>query len=210
MGLFTRTKRSSTSSSAASTAPNSGITTPTAVDNLSHSPTHTSSGTSPPNFAPISKTPSRLTLTKTLTWGKRSKEDKYRRRIESWEREDQNEWDAPTARPHGRRKLCSKKEQEVLRAFEWKVCTEGRESIDGGRSRSCFSGVSPGWESFGEGECCFDTRCRWDWDGALAFICSIGTRMWHICLPLYIWESGQENMDHNILAELGWVGMSDR
>ncbi|PVH82340.1 hypothetical protein DL98DRAFT_586679 [Cadophora sp. DSE1049] len=147
MGLFTRTKRSSTSSSAASTAPNSGITTPTAIDNLSHSPTHTTTGTSP-TFPAITKTPSRLTLTKTLTWGKKSKEDKHRRRIESWEREDQNEWDAPTARPHGRRKLCSKKEQEVLRAFEWKVCA-GRESIDGGRSRSCFSGVSPGCSRMG-------------------------------------------------------------
>ncbi|KAG4416104.1 hypothetical protein IFR04_010747 [Cadophora malorum] len=152
MGLFTRTKRSSTSSSAASTAPNSGITTPTAIDNLSHSPTHTSHNHSTsPTFPPIQKTPSRLALTKTLTWGKKSKEDKHRRRIESWEREDQNEWDAPTARPHGRRKLCSKKEQEVLRAFEWKVCVagEGRESIDGGRSRSCFSGVSPGCSRMG-------------------------------------------------------------
>ncbi|KAK0100481.1 hypothetical protein ONS95_008430 [Cadophora gregata] len=154
MGFFTRTKRSSTSSSAASTAPNSGITTPTAIDNLTHSPTHHSTTTSShistsPTF-PLSKTPSRLTLTKTLTWGKRSKEDKYRRRIESWEREDQNEWDAPTARPHGRRrKLGSKKEQEVLRAFEWKVCGEGRDSIDGGKSRSCFSGVSPGCSRMG-------------------------------------------------------------
>lgn len=37
----------------------------------------------------------------------------------------------------------------MLRAFEWKVCTEGRESIDGGRSRSCFSGVSPGCSRMG-------------------------------------------------------------
>ncbi|KAL5326395.1 hypothetical protein ACEPPN_004079 [Leptodophora sp. 'Broadleaf-Isolate-01'] len=141
MGIFNRTKRSSTSSSANSTAPNSGVTTPTAVDNLSTSPT---SSTSPP--FPLTKTPSRLGLTKTLTWGKRSKEDKQRRRIESWEKEDQNEWDAPTARNRHGRKLCSKKEQEVLRAFEWKVC---RDSMDGGRSRSCFSGVSPGCSRMG-------------------------------------------------------------
>ncbi|KAL2075015.1 hypothetical protein VTL71DRAFT_8795 [Oculimacula yallundae] len=141
MGLFTRTKRPSTSSSAASTAPNSGSTTPTTINTntststLSTSPPTTLS-TSP--TSPLTKTSSRLSLTKTLTWGKKYKEDKYRRRIESWEREDENEWSAPTLRKG--RKIGSKKEQEVLRAFEWKV---RRSSLEGGPSRSCFSGISP-------------------------------------------------------------------
>lgn len=34
----------------------------------------------------------------------------------------------------------------MLRAFEWKVC---RDSLDGGRSRSCFSGISPGCSRMG-------------------------------------------------------------
>ncbi|CZT51815.1 uncharacterized protein RSE6_13016 [Rhynchosporium secalis] len=135
MGFFTRIKHSSTSSSAASTPSNSGSTTPTTA---TPDPSSTILSSSPP---PLTKAPSRLSLTKTLTWGKRSQEEKYRRRIASWEKEDQNEWAAPSARNyHKGRKLC-KKDQDILRAFEWKVC---RSSMEGGRSRSVFSGVSPG------------------------------------------------------------------
>jgi len=100
----------------------------------------------------LSKTPSRLS--KTLTWGTNKKsreereEDKARKRLEDWEKKDEQEWREPSSRRPGRK---SKPHQDLLRAFEWKF-KEGRKSLDGGAdggSRrwsawSAVSGVSPG------------------------------------------------------------------
>jgi hypothetical protein len=130
------------------------ITLPTRSNSssLSHTPTVPSTPTNEEPSTPtpsitLTKTHSKLGLSKTLTWGNRShrKEEKEKKRLEDWEKNDEAEWDKPRAG----RKEKSKQHQDLLRAFEWKF-REGRPSMEGvseGRKWSGWSigsGVSPG------------------------------------------------------------------
>jgi len=108
-------------------------------------PTPTDQASTPTPSITLTKTSSRLS--KTLTWGtnKKSREEreegKARKRLEDWEKNDQQEWKEPSSRRPGRK---SKAHQDLLRAFEWKF-KEGRKSLDaegGGRRWSVWSGVS--------------------------------------------------------------------
>jgi len=87
-------------------------------------------------------------LSKTLTWGSRRKEkerDNREKRLEEWEQHDEKEWVQPKAQRSGKK---SKAHQDLLRAFEWKL-KDGRKSIDGRRSGSMMSGISPGTSRMG-------------------------------------------------------------
>lgn len=86
-----------------------------------------------------------------MTWNtgrKEKKEEKARKKLEDWERRDEEEWRTPGVKYPGRK---SKAHQDVLRAFEWKM-RDGRPSVDsqgGGAKRrwsgwSSVSGISPG------------------------------------------------------------------
>jgi hypothetical protein len=123
------------------------------ASSLSHTPTAPGTptpGTPTQEGTPaitLTKTHSKLGLSKTLTWGHRSqrKEEKERKKLEDWEKNDEAEWDKPRAG----RKEKSKQHQDLLRAFEFKLGGEGRPSLEGGRGRrwsgwSMGSGVSPG------------------------------------------------------------------
>ncbi|KAK2630060.1 hypothetical protein QTJ16_000880 [Diplocarpon rosae] len=164
MGIFRRfTERSSisisTSSSSSSSASPSGCNSPTTTYTLSStrtlspttSPTSTASPTPTPTpFPPPQRSttaPQLRTHSSRLPLGwLRSAEEKQRRRIAAWQREDQNEWDAPTPRERygatGKRKLAGKAHQEALRAFEfrWRENRDGRSEWDRERERA----VSPG------------------------------------------------------------------
>jgi hypothetical protein len=127
------------------------ITLPTRSNSssLSHTPTVPSTPTNEDASTPtpsitLTKTSSKLGLSKSLTWGNRSsrKEEKERKKLEDWEKSDQAEW-------NGRKKPKSKQHQDLLRAFEWKFREgQGRPSMEGGGRRwsgwSMASGVSPG------------------------------------------------------------------
>ncbi|KAE9378680.1 hypothetical protein N431DRAFT_433791 [Stipitochalara longipes BDJ] len=114
---------------------------------LSHTPTVPATptneeGSTPTPSITLTKTSSRLGLSKTLTWGNRKekREEKERKRLEDWEKNDAAEW-------NGRRKPKSKQHQDLLRAFEWKFNAGGMEGAEGGRRWSGWSmasGVSPG------------------------------------------------------------------
>ncbi|KAG9239737.1 hypothetical protein BJ875DRAFT_436248 [Amylocarpus encephaloides] len=107
--------------------------------------------TSTPTPAPDSPT---LTLTKTLTAGSilaktltfRSKTPaekeaiKARKKLEEWQRKDEQEWKTPTNIRY--KKHRSKQHQDVLRNFEWSF---GRTPREGDSSNgSIWSGISPG------------------------------------------------------------------
>jgi hypothetical protein len=94
----------------------------------------------------LTKTSTRLS--KTLTWNSKSskakQEEKAKKRLEDWEKRDEEEWKAPGTKYPGRK---SKAHQDLLRAFEWKRGSfEGSRAGEGRRwsLRSSFSGVSPG------------------------------------------------------------------
>ncbi|KAI9050228.1 hypothetical protein LZ554_006367 [Drepanopeziza brunnea f. sp. 'monogermtubi'] len=113
----------------------------------------------------LRKTTSMLGLSKSLNWGRgrknagssstgsagnnngsssRRAEERYRRKIQAWEREDRNEWDAPSSRGMGRGfggGPGRRAHQEVLRAFAFE--RKNRPSIVR-ESESVFSGISPG------------------------------------------------------------------
>ncbi|EKD20308.1 uncharacterized protein L3040_007316 [Drepanopeziza brunnea f. sp. 'multigermtubi'] len=114
----------------------------------------------------LRKTTSMLGLSKSLNWGRgrknggssstgsggnnngngsssRRAEERYRRKIQAWEREDRNEWDAPSSRGMGRGfggGPGRRAHQEVLRAFAFE--RKNRPSIVR-ESESVFSGISP-------------------------------------------------------------------
>jgi len=128
--------RSNSSSSISDPAPTPPIST-------------TNGSTTPTPSITLTKTSSRLS--KTLTWNtagrKEKKEEKARKKLEDWERRDEEEWRSPGVKYPGRK---SKAHQDMLRAFEWKF-REGRPSLEnseGARRRwsgwSSISGVSPG------------------------------------------------------------------
>jgi len=71
------------------------------------------------------------------------KEEKYRRKVEEWRRRDEMEWEKPGKEARDRRsRKWSKETGEALRGWEWS-CEEARASLEGGRSGSIFSGISP-------------------------------------------------------------------
>jgi len=83
-----------------------------------------------------------------LTWGSRRKEkesDNREKKLEEWEKSDEREWVQPNSTRPGKK---SKAHQDLLRAFEWKL-KDGRKSIDGRRSGSVMSGISPGTSRMG-------------------------------------------------------------
>jgi hypothetical protein len=88
-------------------------------------------------------------LSKTLTWGSSRKKEKSResreKKLEDWEKHDEKEWVQPKSTRPGKK---SKVHQDLLRAFEWKL-KDGRKSIDGRRSGSFMSGISPGTSRMG-------------------------------------------------------------
>ncbi|CAL3964510.1 unnamed protein product [Diplocarpon coronariae] len=159
MGIFRRlTDRSSISTSSSSSASPSGYNSPTNAYTLfstrtlspTTSPTSTTPDTTSPGpFSPPKRSttaPQLRTHSSRLHFGwLRSSEERQRRRIAAWEREDQNEWDAPTPRERysggGKRKLAGKAHQEALRAFEfrWREDGDGPSGWDRERERA----VSP-------------------------------------------------------------------
>jgi len=112
-------------------------------------PVPTSSDAPPPPQLTLTKTSSKLGLSKTLTWGSSRKKEKSResreKRLEDWEKQDEKEWVQPKSTRPGKK---SKAHQDLLRAFEWKL-KDGRKSIDGRRSGSFMSGISPGTSRMG-------------------------------------------------------------
>jgi len=109
-------------------------------------PTPTEQASTPTPSISLTKTSSRLS--KTLTWGTNKKsreereEDKARKRLEDWEKKDEQEWKEPSSRRPGKK---SKAHQDMLRAFEWKFREGKRASLDGeggGRRWSVWSSVS--------------------------------------------------------------------
>jgi hypothetical protein len=118
MALKDRLRRFTRSSSRSSTTP-----TP-----LQHAPTVP--------ITPLTKTTTRLNLSKTLTFAPKHTKEKSRDKIlQVWEKKDKAEWKQPTTRRPGRK---SQKHQDVLRAFEWSFGSERKE-----REGSVWSGVSP-------------------------------------------------------------------
>jgi len=139
--------RSDRSSSTSSSSTHTANATPTATTPGALTPVPTSSGVPPPQLT-LTKTSSKLGLSKTLTWGGRKKEksrESREKRLEEWEKSDEKEWVQPKSTPPGKK---SKPHQDLLRAFEWKL-KDGRKSVDGRRSGSMMSGISPGTSRMG-------------------------------------------------------------
>jgi len=140
--------RSDRSSSTSSSSINTANATPTTTTPGALTPVPTSSGAPPPQLT-LTKTSSKLGLSKTLTWGSSRKKEKSResreKRLEDWEKHDEKEWVQPKSTRPGKK---SKAHQDLLRAFEWKL-KDGRKSIDGRRSGSFMSGISPGTSRMG-------------------------------------------------------------
>jgi hypothetical protein len=93
-----------------------------------------SSNTPPVTSAKID-TSSRLS--KTLTWT--SRKNKREEKIERWEKYDQQEWKEPGELSAKGQK--NRQYQDLLRSFGWKTSSA---SMEGRRSNSSWSGVSPG------------------------------------------------------------------
>ncbi|OWP06924.1 hypothetical protein B2J93_9522 [Marssonina coronariae] len=167
MGIFRRlTDRSSISTSSSSSASPSGYNSPTNAYTLfstrtlspTTSPTSTTPDTTSPGpFSPPKRSttaPQLRTHSSRLHFGwLRSSEERQRRRIAAWEREDQNEWDAPTPRERysggGKRKLAGKAHQEALRAFEfrWREDGDGPSGWDRERERAMAPDYPSAWAS---------------------------------------------------------------
>jgi hypothetical protein len=85
----------------------------------------------------------RLSLSKTLTWGRSSRltpEEKERKKLEEWRRKDAEAWNMAPKKPN---KHKSKAHQDLLRTFELRF-KDVRASLEGRRPSSMFSGISPG------------------------------------------------------------------
>ena len=142
---FRRAVGRSDRSSSTSSSMNANAT-PTATSPGALTPVPTSSVPLPQ--LTLTKTSSKLGLSKTLTWGSRRKEkdrDSREKKLEEWEKSDEREWVQPKSTRPGKK---SKAHQDLLRAFEWKL-KDGRKSVDGRRSGSMMSGISPGTSRIG-------------------------------------------------------------
>src|SRR2546423_818497 len=106
-----RSDRSSSNSSISTANPTTQSSAAPSVTNLTQTPTATVT----PNAPAITLTKTSSRLSKTLTWGSKTDkaaklEAKQRKRIEKWEKEDEEAWVEPKTRYPGRK---SKQHQDL-------------------------------------------------------------------------------------------------